>query len=292
MDKNDDQRVGSARQQNEPVPPDTVEMPEPTAWPFITALGAVLLAAGLLTNLAFSVVGAFVFLTGLSGWARELMPGRGQVHERLLPREQWAPPVERAGVGVESAAEHVKGERARLPEWIHPYSAGVKGGIVGGMVMAAVAVGYGLMTGRGVWYPVNLLAAMLLPRFAHTSAQQLEAFSLAGILAGLAIHAVVSVSVGLCLAILWPTLPRWSLLWGGVAAPLLWSGGVYSLMGVLNPTMNVHVDWGWFVASQIGFGLSAGLVIIRTETIPAAWLGRAHSATRRRETPREGQGKP
>jgi hypothetical protein len=284
MDQKEEQR-DRLGPQAEPSRPDSVEMPAPTVWPFITALGVVLLAAGLLTNVSFSIVGGFVFLAALGGWAGQLMPGRGQVHEPLLPREQQAPPVKAAAVGVESLAEHVKGQRARVPEWIHPYSAGLKGGLVGGIVMAAVALTYGLITSRGLWYPVNLLAAMLLPRFADASVQQLEVFSLAGILVGLMIHAIVSLSVGLCLAVLWPTLPRWSLLWGGVAAPLLWSGAVYSLMGVLNPTMDVRVDWGWFVASQIAFGLSAGLVIIRTEEVPATRVGSGPSSTAQRETP-------
>ncbi len=57
----------------------------------------------------------------------------------------------------------IPGYRVRLPEVVHPISAGVKGGIIGGLVMPLRAFLYGLSTGHGIWYPVNLLAGMVLP---------------------------------------------------------------------------------------------------------------------------------
>src|SRR2546430_8947283 len=50
------------------------------------------------------------------------------------------------------------GYRVRLPEKVHPISAGVKGGIAGGLVIPLPALIYGLVSGQGIWYPVNLLA--------------------------------------------------------------------------------------------------------------------------------------
>ena len=70
--------------------------------------------------------------------------------------------------------------------------------------------------------------------------------------------------------ILLPTLPRWPVLWGGVVTPLLWTGAIHSFMAVLNPVMNSRVDWPWFVASQVVYGLVVGLVVVRSKTIPAA----------------------
>jgi hypothetical protein len=270
MDANAQQEHDPANEKDSPTAPKWVEMPAPTAWPFVTAVGVTLLAAGLLTNVAFTIVGAVVFVAALYGWARQLMPGIGYIHEPVLQPEHWAPPVRPATVGVEPRAEHARGERVRLPEWIHPYSSGLKGGIVGGILMALAALGYGLVTNRGIWYPVNLLAAMLLPSLAHATLHQLIQFSLAGLLVGIVIHAVASLSVGLLLAVLWPTLPRPSLLWGGIAVPLMWTGVIYSLMGVLNPTMGKLVDWPWFIVSQIAFGVGAGHTIIRTQVVPAS----------------------
>ena len=55
------------------------------------------------------------------------------------------------------------GYRLRLPVKVHPVSAGVKGGLVGGLVMPLPALAYGILSGHGIWWPVNLLAGMVLP---------------------------------------------------------------------------------------------------------------------------------
>jgi hypothetical protein len=52
--------------------------------------------------------------------------------------------------------------RAFLPLEIYPVSAGVKGGLAGSVAMAFTAMLYGLVSGNGIWYPVNLLAAGFL----------------------------------------------------------------------------------------------------------------------------------
>ena len=49
--------------------------------------------------------------------------------------------------------------RARLPLEIYPYSAGIKGGIAGGFVMAALATIHGIVLHGSPWYTINLLAA-------------------------------------------------------------------------------------------------------------------------------------
>ena len=46
-----------------------IEVPAPTFWPFVTAFGIALMLAGLVTNIAISVVGLVVVLRGA---AREL----------------------------------------------------------------------------------------------------------------------------------------------------------------------------------------------------------------------------
>jgi flagellar biosynthesis protein FliR len=60
---------------------------------------------------------------------------------------------------------------------------------------------------------------------------------------------------------------RFAPLWGGVAAPVLWTGLVWASLDVLNPALNARVDWVWFVVSQVAFGLTAGFVIARTQKI-------------------------
>ncbi len=45
----------------------------------------------------------------------------------------------------------------------------------------------------------------------------------------------------------------------------VWS--ISSSLGIVNPALEDRIHWGWFIASQIGFGLVAGIVIARSEKI-------------------------
>jgi hypothetical protein len=40
------------------------------------------------------------------------------------------------------------------------------------------------------------------------------------------------------------------------------------MLGLVNPMLASHIDWFWFMASQIAFGLVAGLIVLRQSRIP------------------------
>jgi hypothetical protein len=61
---------------------------------------------------------------------------------------------------------------------------------------------------------------------------------------------------------------RRPILLGGVVAPVLWSGLLYSMLGILNPLLESHIDWLWFTVSQVAFGIIAGLVVVRQSRVP------------------------
>jgi hypothetical protein len=69
--------------------------------------------------------------------------------------------------------------------------------------------------------------------------------------------------VGLLYGAMLPMFARRPILLGGLIAPVLWSGLLYSIMGILNPVLGSHIDWIWFMASQFAFGIVAGLVVVR-----------------------------
>jgi hypothetical protein len=48
---------------------------------------------------------------------------------------------------------------------------------------------------------------------------------------------------------------------------VLWSGLLYSIIELLNPLLASHVSWFWFIASQIAFGIVAGLVVLRHQPV-------------------------
>src|SRR5262245_52321256 len=216
-----------------------VEVPRPTAAPLVLALGLTLVAASVALGTAFFVAGAAVFVAGLGIWVGQLLPGRGHVHEALAEPTRPPRPLTGQPSGVEQLRPGLPGYRLRLPEQVHPISAGLKGGLAGGLAMALPALLWGLFSGHGLWYPVNLLAGMVLPGVGRMTVPELEQFQASLLLVAVVIHAVMSVVFGLIYGVLLPTLPDVPrpIAWGGLLAPLLWTGTSYALMGVVNPVL-------------------------------------------------------
>lgn len=248
-------------------PDDSVEMPRPTAWPLVLALGLALAAAGVVTGTAFLIVGGVVLVVGLFGWVGELLPGEGHVHEPLAEPALRARPVAVAPGTVEQLQAGRPGYRLRLPEQVHPISAGVKGGIVGGLVMPVPALLWSLLSGHGIWYPVNLLAGMVLPGVGGMPVAELEQFRPGLLLVGAIIHGTMSVVFGVIYGVLLPTLPDMPkpFAWGGLLIPLLWTAVSFGLMNAVNPVLDTSVSWPWFIASQFVFGIVAAAVVTRSE---------------------------
>ena len=117
--------------------------------------------------------------------------------------------------------------RAWLPLEIYPISAGVKGGLAGSVAMAVLAAAYGLLSGNGIWYPMNLLVAGLFPAMATETASQIGTFNLHRFLVAVPIHLLISLLVGLLYGAMLPMAPRRPILLGGFVAPLLWSGLIH-----------------------------------------------------------------
>jgi hypothetical protein len=133
--------------------------------------------------------------------------------------------------------------------------------------MALVAMLFGLIAQRSIWYPINLLAAGILTSLAEAPVEQLRQFSGAGLIAASFIHGGISLLVGLLYAVSLPMFPRGATWRSGLVTPVLWSGLIAATLNVVNPTLNERIDWGWFVGSQIAFGLAAAWVIARTAKI-------------------------
>jgi len=242
-----------------------IELPAPTAWPMVAALGITLGFAGLVTHPLVTVVGVVLTIAGAVGWFRDVLPVE-DVERIPLP-----PPALRARAVQPSARKVVRlgegGHRVAVPAEIHPYSAGVWGGLAGGAAMAALALLYGVVAYGSIWYPINLLAAVAMPMLGQADITELTAFNGTALAVGVVAHGIISIFVGLIYAAILPTFPRRPALWGGVVAPLLWTGLLRASLGLVNPTLDERIDWRWFVASQIAFGLAAGWVISRSERI-------------------------
>jgi len=248
--------------------PDGIQMPEPTTAPMILGAGIVLLGAGVALNLTLSIVGAVVFIAGLAAWIGHLMPGRGHFHEERVPAEQRPQELTGAAGTVEQMETGMPGYRMRLPLKIHPISAGIKGGLLGGLVMPVPALLWGLISEhRSIWYPINLLAGMVLAGVEDMPVEDLEKFHFSLLVVGLVIHVAMSLVIGLVYGVLLPTLPEIPkpLSWGGLLMPLLWTVVSFSLMGLVNPVLQQRVSWPWFIVSQFVFGVVLAAVVMGTE---------------------------
>jgi hypothetical protein len=241
-----------------------VEVPAPTAWPMIAAFGLGFAFTGLVTSFSVSVLGVVLFVLGAVGWFREVLP---EEHRESIVVAPVAPVPRPVPVPVRRLTPGVEGHRARLPVAIYRYSAGLRGGIAGGIAMAIPAIAYGIVAHGSPWWPINLLAATVLTDLARASDATLASFSAAAFGVACVIHAIASVLVGLLYGVLLPMLPRRPVLFASIVAPLLWTGLLWASLGVLNPMLDERIEWRWFIASQIAFGVTAGLVVARSERI-------------------------
>ena len=242
---------------------DVIHLPAPTQWPIVMAFGTTLILAGIVTSVYLSILGVVLALLGTIGWFRDVLPH--EQHEFL--------PVETEDIIIRStrtSVERLQVEQAGRPEMpveTYPVLSGLKGGIAGGFAMIIPALAYGLLRAHSIWYPVNLLGGAGVAGWTNTSTANIAAFHWSGLIAAIMIHAVTCLLVGLLYGAMLPMLPRHPVLLGGILAPLLWTGLLHATLGILSPVFDQRIEWGWFLISQIAFGLVAGWVVSRDHRV-------------------------
>jgi hypothetical protein len=237
-----------------------VEMPASTAWPLVLAFGFTLICTGLLTSISVSLLGVLLSVAGCAGWFREVFP---REHEEAVPVVSEDISISTSRAQVERVPIVGDQVRAWLPVETYPISAGIKGGLAGSVAMAALACAYGLFKTGSIWYPINLLAAGVYEQDLKLGPSQLNLFHMDSFLVALVLHGIVSLLVGLLYGAMLPMIPRHPIVLGGLIGPVLWTGVIYSMLNLLNPMLESRIDWVWFTASQVAFGVVAGLVVDR-----------------------------
>jgi hypothetical protein len=235
-------------------------LPAPTAWPLVLALGVALIFAGLLTSPAVSFLGAIFYVAGGVGWFREVFPHERQELVAVVPATRPEAVPARAVTRLRVASQV---PRAWLPLKAQPISAGVKGGLAGAVAMALLAMLYGVLSHGSIWYPINLLAGSLYAQSAMPTVDELVRFHLGWFLFASALHLFTSLLVGFLYGAMLPMLPGRPILLGGVTTPLIWTGLLHEVIAFVNPLMDERINWWWFAASQVAFGVVAGLVVAR-----------------------------
>jgi hypothetical protein len=207
-----------------------------------------------------------LIVSGCVGWFREVWP---HAHHIAVPvrvqKFKYASPRKKVA-HIEIDASH----RARLPVHTPSVMAGVKGGIAGGVAMIVPATLYSLIAYHSLWYSVNLLGGAGVADWTNPTLAEITHFRLSAFLIAIVIHSVGSLLVGLLYGAMLPMMPRHPIILGGIIAPILWTGVLHSALPLMNPFFADRIQWGWFVVSQVTFGLVAGWVVskqidIRTE---------------------------
>jgi hypothetical protein len=240
--------------------PIEIEVPASTAWPFVLTFGFTLMFAGLLTSASVSALGIVLAVAGCVGWFREVLPYE---HEETVTAVFEEPSIVTTRRLVERVPVAPELVRAWLPIETYPVSAGLKGGVAGGVAMAVLACAYGLFKTGSIWYPINLLAATVYSQSLKIGPSQLNSFHADSFAIAVLLHGIGSIFVGLLYGAMLPMLARRPIILGGLIVPVLWSGLLYSMMELLNPLLATLVNWYWFIASQIAFGVVAGIVVVR-----------------------------
>lgn len=236
-----------------------VHLPAPTAWPILLALGFTVCFAALVTSMGLLWLGGFLVVVSSIGWFRDVLPHEAHVDipvdTSVVEFEPSAQPVAR----IEVNETH----RAQLPLQTFTFASGIKGGIAGGIAMVIPAELYGIIRFHSVWYVVNLLGGAGVGTWTNPTMYQLTHFKLSAFITANIIQGAVTLLVGILYGAMLPVWPKRPILLGGLIAPVLWTGLLHSVLGIVNPFLQQRIDWLSFAASQVIFGVVAGYTVTK-----------------------------
>jgi hypothetical protein len=243
-----------------------VDLPSPTVAPIALALGITLMVTALVTNVYIGVLGLVLTLWASVDWFFEVLP-----HEKHSPVDVQTREVEiLTSRTLRERLPVSELHRKLLPIETFRISTGIRGGIAGGIAMIVPAGIFSLLRYHSLWYAANLLAAGGFVNWIGASDAFLSEFHLQGLLAALAIHGLTSVLVGLLYGAMLPMYPRHPIISAGLVVPLLFTGILHSILGIISPILNERIDWFWFFISLIAFGLVCGYVVNRHAKVRTA----------------------
>ncbi len=239
--------------------PGVVHLPAPTAFPFLMALGLTLVFASLVMSPWIGVLGGAIAIFGIVGWFRNVLPH--EAHEDVpvaIEIIHYVPMHEKVS-RIEVSERH----RAQLPLETFPISSGIVGGICGGIAMVIPAEIYGILRFHSIWYVVNLLGGAGVGTWTNPTVAEMSQFRLSAFVTANIIQGATTLLVGVLYGAMLPIWPKRPILLGGIIAPVLWTGLLHSVIGLVNPFLQQKIDWWSFAASQVVFGVVAGYVVTR-----------------------------
>lgn len=236
-----------------------IHLPAPTAWPFVLALGLTLVFAALVTDYIIGALGLLLTVIATVGWFREVLPHEAHEHVEVTDEIVALVSENEAVARIEVDETH----RAQLPLETFPIASGIKGGIAGGIAMVIPAEVYGIVRFHSIWYVVNLLGGAGVGNWVNPTIEEMRHFRLTAFITANIIQGATTLLVGLLYGAMLPIWPKRPILLGGIIAPVIWTGLLHSVLGIVNPFLAQRIDWWSFAASQVVFGLVAGYTVVK-----------------------------
>ncbi len=140
---------------------------------------------------------------------------------------------------------------------------GALGGLAGGVVMAMWSMIVMWLIGVGFWTPLNLMAHTFWP-----SAPLDATFRPAALAIGVVVHLIMSVALGLVLAILTRAAGRITASWAGLAAVgmayglVVWLVNQYLIWPLIDPVAAQAFTPWVFAVGHLMYGLVSGLALV------------------------------
>ena len=185
--------------QDEHIPsdPNVIQLPRPTAWPLVLALGISLIMAGMVTNIAVGILGLVLSIAGASAGSSRCCRTRRTKTSPSSRRGDHRSSTARTLMERQPVIPRATRRARSCPSKPSSITTGIRGGIAGGTAMVVPATLFSLLKYHSLWYSVNLLAAGGFVSWAGASDAFLSQFHLQGVLAGFLIQGFVSLLVGL-----------------------------------------------------------------------------------------------
>lgn len=161
-----------------------------------------------------------------------------------------------AEVGVPVASEN-----------LYSLKDGLLAGAIAGIAMTITMAIWGAITGNGIWYPVNLIAATVLTDLQTAPLAELQSFMPMAALVGTLIHFIISVALGLVFDLLLPTLPGHPMIWALIIGPLLWVAAEFAILPILNARISSAIAPQTFVVAHIIYSIVMGYMIMRSSQL-------------------------
>ena len=237
----------------------SVHLPAPTAWPLLLALGLTLMLSALVTSVGIGALGLVLVVISSIGWFRDVLPHEAHVDIKVDTAIVTISPSPGQVARIEVNETH----RAQLPLQTFTFGSGIKGGIAGGLAMIVPAEIYGIVRFHSIWYVVNLLGGAGVGSWINPTMDQLTHFRLSAFITANIIQGATTLLVGVLYGALLPVWPKRPILLGGIVAPVLWTGLLHSVLGIVNPFLQQKIDWWSFAASQVLFGVVAGYTVVK-----------------------------